>query len=274
MRKPHLTTCAGKRRTRSGPRIDNGNPRHRRRRGSLIELSRARPRRVLIVGGEATGKTTLARELASSLKYPEYELDEIAWQSTRGPDVSLRGVFEPDFQDREPLVQRPLQDRLSRIRAIAAQPSWIAEGVFLVWTDLLFQQADAIVWLDQVGIVPIVGRILARHARSAYREIGLRDGREKFTRIRDYARVHPTGDIGISASVISLRAGVPRLGRHYAGSHETRGRGGCETPPGKAGSRSHSTLTSTIALTMNTYSHVIPELQREAADKMEAVLGA
>ena len=30
---------------------------------------------------------------------------------------------------------------------------------------------------------------------------------------------------------------------------------------------------STIALTMNTYSHVIPELQREAADQMEAVLG-
>jgi len=30
---------------------------------------------------------------------------------------------------------------------------------------------------------------------------------------------------------------------------------------------------STIALTMNTYSHVIPELQREAADKMEAVFG-
>ena len=31
---------------------------------------------------------------------------------------------------------------------------------------------------------------------------------------------------------------------------------------------------STIALTMNVYSHVIPELQREAADKMEAVFGA
>ena len=30
---------------------------------------------------------------------------------------------------------------------------------------------------------------------------------------------------------------------------------------------------STIALTMNVYSHVIPELQREAADKMEAVFG-
>ena len=31
---------------------------------------------------------------------------------------------------------------------------------------------------------------------------------------------------------------------------------------------------STIALTMNVYSHVIPELQRAAADKMEAVFGA
>ncbi len=30
---------------------------------------------------------------------------------------------------------------------------------------------------------------------------------------------------------------------------------------------------STITLTMNTYSHVIPDLQREAATKMEAVLG-
>jgi integrase len=30
---------------------------------------------------------------------------------------------------------------------------------------------------------------------------------------------------------------------------------------------------STITLTMNVYSHVIPDLQREAARKMEAVLG-
>jgi integrase len=29
---------------------------------------------------------------------------------------------------------------------------------------------------------------------------------------------------------------------------------------------------STIALTMNTYSHVISQLQREAADRMESVL--
>jgi len=30
---------------------------------------------------------------------------------------------------------------------------------------------------------------------------------------------------------------------------------------------------STIALTMNTYSHVIPQLEREAADLMEVALG-
>ena len=31
---------------------------------------------------------------------------------------------------------------------------------------------------------------------------------------------------------------------------------------------------STIALTMNTYSHVIPALEREAADRMNAVLSS
>ena len=30
---------------------------------------------------------------------------------------------------------------------------------------------------------------------------------------------------------------------------------------------------SQISLTMNTYSHVLPALQREAADRMEAVFG-
>ena len=30
---------------------------------------------------------------------------------------------------------------------------------------------------------------------------------------------------------------------------------------------------STITLTMNVYSHVIPDLQREAAEKMETALG-
>jgi integrase len=31
---------------------------------------------------------------------------------------------------------------------------------------------------------------------------------------------------------------------------------------------------STIALTMNTYSHVIPELKREASDTMDALLSS
>lgn len=31
---------------------------------------------------------------------------------------------------------------------------------------------------------------------------------------------------------------------------------------------------STIALTMNTYSHVIPALERDAADRMNAILSA
>jgi cytidylate kinase len=155
---------------------------------ALDRLLVDRPRRILIVGGEASGKTTFARKLASSLGFPLYDLDEVAWQSTRGPDVSLHGVFDPDFQEREPLIQRPLDDRLSRVKTIASQSAWIAEGVFLGWTALLFANADAIVWLDNAGLIVASSRILARHARSAYREVGMREGREKFTRFRDYAR--------------------------------------------------------------------------------------
>jgi len=104
-------------------------------------------KRIHIIGGPGSGKTTLALRLASLLNIPFYELDVIGWEG---------GVGAP----------RPLEVILSDISCIAAQPAWVTEGPLLEGTDELLRAADAIVWLD----LPwrIAGwRIVMRHIRTS-----------------------------------------------------------------------------------------------------------
>jgi hypothetical protein len=117
-------------------------------------------------------------------------------------------VFHPDYQASEPVVPRPLPQRLMRIRAIAAEPAWVAEGVFLWWTEQLFDAADTIVWLDHVRFPTVIARVLARHGRSARREATVRSGHEKFSRFGDYW-----------TAIRQLASVVTRVARfHFGGS--------------------------------------------------------
>lgn len=109
--------------------------------------SSAAGRRVHIVGGPGSGKTTLARRLAAAGTRPVYDLDAVAYEAGAGP-------------------KRPLALRLADARRIAADPAWITEGIYLWWTDDLLREADAIVWLDLPWRVA-ARRIVARHARSS-----------------------------------------------------------------------------------------------------------
>jgi adenylate kinase family enzyme len=102
--------------------------------------------RIHIVGPPASGKTTLAQKLATNLKIPFYELDYIAWQE---------GI---------PKTERSLEDRLEDIRSIAAQPVWVTEGIFLIWTDELLHRATYIVWLD-MPLRLVLKRIVIRRLR-------------------------------------------------------------------------------------------------------------
>lgn len=105
-------------------------------------------RRIHIIGGAGSGKTTLARQLAELIDAPAYDLDAIGYENGAGP-------------------ARPLALRLKDVRAIAEQPAWITEGIFLWWTDALFQAADQIVWLDLPWPVA-VWRIVLRHLRLSW----------------------------------------------------------------------------------------------------------
>ena len=100
-------------------------------------------RRVHIIGGPGSGKTTLARQLAAALKTTAYDLDEVGYEGGAGP-------------------KRSLAQRLADIRHIAARPGWVTEGVFLWWIDDLVEAAEAIIWLDLAWSF-VVWRIIVRH---------------------------------------------------------------------------------------------------------------
>ena len=88
-----------------------------------------RPRRIHVIGGPGSGKTTLARRLTVCLSAPSFDLDAVGYVSGVG-------------------IKRPLEDRLVDVRVIATNRSWVTEGIFLWWIDELLEAADMIVWLD------------------------------------------------------------------------------------------------------------------------------
>ena len=103
-------------------------------------------RRIHIVGGPGSGKTTIARDLGRRLDGPVHERDGVGYEE---------GVGD----------RRPLEVRLADVNAIAVRHDWVTEGVFLGWTDELLRAADVILWLDVPWRVA-AWRIVTRHVRA------------------------------------------------------------------------------------------------------------
>ena len=125
--------------------------------------------RIHVVGGPGVGKSSLARVLAAGGGRRLCHLDELAFE---GPN------FEP----------RPEDELRRQALAIAREPHWVVEGIFVGWVEPLFAGADVIVWLDHLSWREAVARILGRTLRGAVEEPAKRQGRERFFRFGDYAR--------------------------------------------------------------------------------------
>lgn len=182
-------------------------------------------RRVHIIGGPGSGKTTLAKKLGEYFQAPVYELDKIAFE---GPD------FAP----------RPLDLRLAEVEEIASQPAWITEGMWLGWTDELLRNCDVIIWLDYLSWFVAAKRIIIRFARNGLREAKSQSGLRKFTRIQDYKR-----------NLMQL-IGVLRSSRMYY--HDQA----LETPADFLDSQAYS--RSVTATHLGPYHHKLLRLRKES----------
>src|SRR5690242_1650994 len=86
-------------------------------------------RRILILGSTGAGKTTLARQLAERLGLHHVELDALHWDANwteAHPDV---------------FAARTAQ-------ALANRAAWVVDGNYGEVRDLLWPQADTVIWLD------------------------------------------------------------------------------------------------------------------------------
>lgn len=103
--------------------------------------------KIHILGGPGSGKTTLAQELASRLSIPHFELDRLGEKNGEDEAAYIEDAF-----------------------AISTQPSWITDGVFLIWTEPLLYHADYIV-LCEVPWRTAAWRIIFRHISKSIRGI-------------------------------------------------------------------------------------------------------
>ncbi len=84
--------------------------------------------RIHVVGTSGSGKTMLAKQIAQRLQLPHVELDALHWEP------NWTAAEEHVFRER---VERALQsDR------------WVVDGNYSRVRDLIWSQADTIVWLD------------------------------------------------------------------------------------------------------------------------------
>ena len=114
--------------------------------------------RISVVGTSGSGKTTVAFRAAEALGVPHIELDALHW--------------EPNW------VEAPRDVFRARVSEATEDDNWVADGNYSKVRDILWEQADTVLWLDY-PFHTIFLRLLKRTLRRTYnRERLWNDNRE------------------------------------------------------------------------------------------------
>ena len=129
-------------------------------------------RRVSLVGGPGSGKTTVGRRLAASLGAPSVELDAI--------------YHQPGW------TELPVEEFRRRVADVVAGDTWVVDGNYTTVRDLVWARADTVVWLDLPRPL-IMRRVVARTVRRAItRQVLWNGNREPLT---NFYRLDPERNI-------------------------------------------------------------------------------
>ncbi|NOH04131.1 MAG: hypothetical protein HND47_20240 [Chloroflexi bacterium] len=85
-------------------------------------------KRVVVIGTTSSGKSTLAKGIADKLGLDFIELDALHW--------------EPNWRE------APLEVFRERVRSATSSNVWVVAGNYHVVRDLVWPQAQAVIWLD------------------------------------------------------------------------------------------------------------------------------
>ena len=100
-------------------------------------------RRVNVIGGSGSGKTTVGRELATRLGVPFVEIDQLHWD--RYPGWTLP----------------PLDEFRLRVDEATRGDRWVIDGSYGKARDIVWSRADTVVWLD-LPFGMMISRIVRR----------------------------------------------------------------------------------------------------------------
>jgi len=120
-------------------------------------------RRIAVIGGVGSGKTTLAATIAGQLGMPHVELDGLRYEADWKP------VADKEFH--------------SRVAQYAGTDRWVIDGNYEATRDIVWVRADLVVWIDY-SLPVIISRFVRRTIRRLLRrEVFSAGKRERISRL-------------------------------------------------------------------------------------------